>query len=302
MPNLKLPDQSADTMAALCELYLTRHSHLKKKPSSIKMDHWMIGKYILPHFGRRKITNIKSRDISEFHYSLRNTPTQANRLLEVLSKMFNLAERWGLRPDYSNPCRHIDKYPERQVNRFLSNEELARLHETFTQREANKTETPYMIAAFRLLLLTGCRRGEIQFMKWEYIDWQQKVLRLPDTKTGARCVALNDRTITVLDKIPRTGSPYVIVNEKTGKPVQEMQKPWRRIREAAGIEDVRIHDLRHTFASRAIAAGLSLTTLGKLLGHSQPLTTQRYAHLAFTDQLIASNQVAKFMNIQSHKL
>ena len=187
-----------------------------------------------------------------------------------------LAEVWGWRPDGSNPCRHVKRYKERKRERFLSPEETERLGEVLRDAEQ---EMPSAVAAIRLLLLTGCRLSEIQFLRWE--DVKEDCIELPDAKTGGRVVPLGPEARAVLESLPREdGNPWVIAGKLPGSHLTDLQRPWRRIRERAGLEDVRIHDLRHSYASRALALGESLTMIGKLLGHTQVQTTARYAHLA----------------------
>ncbi|MES2985315.1 MAG: site-specific integrase [Pseudomonadota bacterium] len=290
--NTQFETNDSGTIEALCELYITKHAELKNKPSSVKLNRHLIQKHIIPYFAGRKITEITSRDICEFQYHHRNTRTQANRLLELLSKMFNLAEIWGLR-ESGNPCRNIDRFKERIVTRFLSPEEIICLQK---ELDRQKRTTPHAAAAIRLLLLTGCRKSEILAMKWQDIDLRQGVLTLHDSKTGMRMVPLNHSALDVIKKIPRVGDcPYVIANPRTGKGMNDLNRTWRRVRKYTKLEDVRLHDLRHTFASRGVEAGLSLIVISKLLGHKQLQTTQRYAHLAFADALAASNRIAGFM-------
>jgi integrase len=195
--------------------------------------------------------------------------------------MMNLAEAWGLRTDGSNPVRHVKRYPERKRERFLTREELQRLGAVLADAQATGAETPFVLAAVGLLILTGARLTEILTLKWDYVDLQGQVLRLPDSKTGAKLIYLNAAAINLLRTMPRmAGNPYVIAGKKRRARLINLQKPWRRLRAKAGLGDVRIHDLRHSFASVAAGAGMSLPMIGKLLGHSQPQTTARYAHLA----------------------
>jgi integrase len=212
---------------------------------------------------------------------LSHIPYQANRTLGVLSKMMSLAETWGLRDKHSNPCKDIERYPERKRERFLSPKELQRLGKALTTAEVSGTESKYAVAAFRILLLTGCRLSEIQTLEWRHVDLEQKELRLPDSKTGAKTIYLGEAAVTLLEALPRvTDNPYVIAGKKEETHLTDLQHPWRRIRKAAGLNDVRIHDLRHTFASGGLRVGEGLAMIGKLLGHSQVQTTARYAHLA----------------------
>ena len=209
------------------------------------------------------------------------TPYQANRTLAVLSKMFNLAELWGLRPDGSNPCLHVKRYREETRERFLTHDEFARLGSVLDEIEREGSESRSAVAAMRLLMLTGCRRSEIQTLRWEHVDLDAGELHLPDSKSGARVVPLAQSAVAVLTALPRDQeNPWVIVGKKPGSHLTDLNHPWWRIRARAGLHDVRIHDLRHSFASRAVQLGESLPMIGKLLGHTQVQTTARYAHLA----------------------
>jgi len=233
----------------------------------------------------------------------------ANRVKALLSKIFALAEDWKMRPAGSNPCRSIKRYGEHKVERFLSTDELGRLGAALVAAEQGtlphidedlkhpnsiepvkavnrKQESlpieinPPAIAALRLLLFTGCRLGEILNLKWQHVDLERRLFRLPDSKTGAKVVYLSEPALTVLSAIPRKQSnPYVIVGSHPGKPLRTIRRPWDRICSAAKLEHLRLHDLRHSFASIGAAGGLSLPMIGALLGHSQPATTARYAHL-----------------------
>jgi integrase len=189
----------------------------------------------------------------------------------------NLAEGWGLRPDGSNPCRHVERYPERRLERYLSSSELTRLGEVLADAERNEQEPPSVIAAIRLLILTGARRSEILNLRWPEIDLERGFLRLRDSKTGPKAIPLNAPAREGLAGLERTGEWVLPTAQGTG-PVS-LSKPWSRIRRHAGLEDLRIHDLRHSFASVGAGAGLGLPLIGKLLGHTQPATTHRYAHL-----------------------
>ena len=195
--------------------------------------------------------------------------------------MFNLAEMWGLRPDGSNPCLHVKRFKEEKRERYLSAEEFQRLGKVLDEILEDGSETRSAVAAIRLLMLTGCRLSEIQKLRWEYADLDAGELRLPDTKTGGRAVPLAPSAVRLLESLPRgEDNPWVIAGKKRDSYLTDLQHPWRRIRERAELPDVRIHDLRHSFASRALALGEGLPMIGKLLGHTQVQTTARYAHLA----------------------
>ena len=199
----------------------------------------------------------------------------------MLSKLFNLAEMWGLRPDGSNPCLHVKRYKEEKRERFLSAEEIARLGRVLDETLRDGSETRSAVVAIRLLMLTGCRLSEIQKLRWKHVDLKAGELRLPDSKTGGRAVPLAPSAVRLLESLPRDAeNPWVIAGKKPESHLTDLQHPWRRIRARAELDDVRIHDLRHSFASRALALGEGLPMIGKLLGHTQVQTTARYAHLA----------------------
>ena len=207
--------------------------------------------------------------------------------------MFNLAESWSLRPQFTNPCRGVKKYKEKKRERFLSREELRRLGEALRIEEEF---APQAVACIRLLLLTGCRLGEIQTLKWSYLDLETCLAFLPDSKTGRKTLYLGSVAVKLLRSIPRRrDNPYVITGDIEGQHLTDMQKPWRRIRRLADLPDVRIHDLRHTFASSGVALGQGLPIIGRLLGHTQPQTMARYAHLAAAPALEVADKISQIL-------
>ena len=182
---------------------------------------------------------------------------------------------------FVNPCRHVKRYKEEKRERFLSSEEFARLGQVLDEALRDGSESLSVVAAVRLLMLTGCRLSEIQKLRWEHVDLEAGELHLPDSKTGGRAVPLAPSAVRLLESLPRDDdNPWVIAGRKPGGHLTDLQHPWRRIRTRADLDDVRIHDLRHSFASKALALGEGLPMIGKLLGHTQVQTTARYAHLA----------------------
>ena len=271
----------APTMIALGKRFLKEYVSTHCKPSTAEEYRRSVKLFIDPRIGRYRVPDIQRSDIAALHHDMRDTPYQANRTLGVLSKMFNLAELWDLRPDGSNPCRHVKRFREEKRERFLSDIEYQRLGAALKEIEVDGTETASAIAAVRLLMLTGCRLSEIQKLRWQHVDLGAGELRLPDTKTGAKVVYLGDPAIAVLERIDRRdGNPWVIAGRKPESHLTDLQHPWRRIRARADLDDVRIHDLRHSFASGGLLVGEGLPMIGKLLGHTQVQTTARYAHLA----------------------
>jgi integrase len=285
--------RKAITVKELSERFDKEHIAIRVKPSTAKEYRRNLERFILPALGRLTVTGITRADVAKFHHDMRHIPYQANRCLEVVSKMFSLAEIWGLRPDGSNPRKHIRKYPEEKRERFLSAAELRRVGEVLREMEVEGIELPTAILAARLLVLTGCRLNEIMTLKWEHVDVADKVLRLPDSKTGAKVVHLGQPAIERLETAERIdGNPWVITGTLPGQRLSDLQPFWQRVRARAGLKDVRIHDLRHTFASTAVASGQELPMIGKLLGHTQVQTTARYAHLAAEPIKIAADSVA----------
>lgn len=247
-------------MADLGKRFLEEYVPTHCKASTAYEYKRSVEHFINNSLGKMKIIDIQRPDVATMHHDKRKIPYQANRTLGILSKMMNLAEIWGLRQDGSNPCRHVKKYPEKGRKRFLSKEEV----------EASGEETKSCVNAYRLLMYTGCRLGEIQKLEWAHVDFEAQELHLPDSKTGAKTVYLGDAAVDVLKKIKRLeDNPYVITGKHEGAYLTDLQHPWRRIRSKAKLDNVRIHDLRHSFASNAIALGMSLPMVGKLLGHTQ---------------------------------
>jgi len=273
----KAEAKAAPTVADLARRFLAEHAEAKRKTSTAKEYRRLLDHVVLPALGKKRMADITRQDVARLHHARRATPTEANRALAVISAMFNLAERWGERPDGSNPCRHVEKFSQRRRERFLSGEELGRLGDVL----AGYDGSPYYSAAIKLLVFTGARLGEVLGLQWQWIDFDRGEARLPDSKTGAKTLHLPPPALAVLAELPRIeGNPYVIVGGVAGAALVNLEKPWRAIRKAAGLEDVRLHDLRHAFASVAAASGMGLPIIGKMLGHSQAQTTQRYAHLA----------------------
>jgi integrase len=194
-----------------------------------------------------------------------------------------------LRPDGSNPCRHVEKFAERKRERVLSPAELGRLGDALGAFDGSI----YSVTAIKLLIFTGARLGEILGLQWQWIDFERGEARLPDSKTGAKTLHLPPPALAVLAALPRIeGNPHVIVGGVAGAALVNLEKPWRAIRKEAELEDVRLHDLRHAFASVAAASGMGLPIIGKMLGHTQAQTTQRYAHLASDPVKAAAATVA----------
>ncbi len=282
--------RNAPLMAELFDRYLSDHARPNKKPRSVEEDERLIRLHLSPAFGRRKVAEITRDEIDRWHKSMKATPGAANRARALLSKAMNLAEVWGWRPDGSNPVRHIKRFKENEgAERFLSPAELRALGEALRGYEADGG-SPYAAAAIRFLALTGARKSEALSLRWDYVDFEAARLNLPDSKTGKRAIPLNAAALAVLAALPRiAGNPHVFPGGKDDGHLVDLKRPWMLVRERAGLNDVRLHDLRHTFASLGAGSGMGLPIIGALLGHREARTTQRYAHLA-DDPLRAASE------------
>lgn len=265
----------------LVERYLTEEIFSKKKPATQTQYEGCLRRLANPIIGKLKARHVSFADVAALHHKLRDHPYQANRTVAVLSAMFSWAELVGLRDRGTNPAKGIRKFREKQHDRFLSADELGNLGQTFEALLKSKEINFFAIAAIRLLIFSGARKSEILSLRWEYIDFEGARLLLPDSKTGKKMVQLSAPALEVLSTIPRlAGNPHVIVGKNDGAHLVNLHKPWKRICATAGIENVRVHDLRHSFASVAASGGATLQIVGKLLGHTQIATTERYSHLA----------------------
>jgi integrase len=304
--------KGAPTLRDFSVQYLADISDEHKKASTAAAERRMFNLHILPVLGDRKVAEIDRTDVARLHASMKATPAMANRAMALLSHVLSVATQRGERAETTNPCRHIRKYPEVHRERFLSGDELGRLgaaiHEGETvgipwepaagkkAKHAPKEENRRIpigksaAAALRLLLFTGARLREILHLRWENVDFDRGLLLLPDSKTGKKTIVLNAPALEILTSIDRTGE-YVIAGDDPKKPRSDLKRPWTLVRDRAGLEDVRLHDLRHTFASVGASANLGLPIVGKLLGHTQAATTARYAHLESDPLRRASNAI-----------
>jgi integrase len=236
----------------------------------------LLDSYILPKIGRLGVADVSTVDIGKVIRALGDRKTTVNRALATLSAFYGWAAKRGHAPKGFNPAAgsEITRHREEGRERFLSGEEVERLGVALAA-----DEDQIAAGAIRLLLLTGCRLGEILNLQWPHVDFERGLLLLPDSKTGKKAVVIGAPALAVLASFPRLGR-YVIGGMSPDKPRADLKRPWARICEAAELEGVRLHDLRHSFASAGAGAGLALPVIGKLLGHSQSATTQRYTHLA----------------------
>ena len=240
------------TVADLAERYLEEHAAVRLKPRTQQRVRGMLDNHILPALGRLPLEAVERRDIVEFHRKLSGRPVTANKCVKVLSHMYRLGAGWGLAPEGFNPCRSIEKYPERTRERFLTDAEFARLGRVLDEAVDSGSLPLTAATAIRLLMLTGCRKGEILTLRWTEVDLDAGELHLADSKTGPRAVQLPPTAVRLLEALPRReGCPWVFPgNDRDGRySGSGLDHAWRTVRAAAGLEDVRLHDLRHSCAT-----------------------------------------------------
>lgn len=288
------PDPSVSpSLGEFASVYLEQYAGPHKKPRSTAEDRRNLELHILPMLGGKRLAEITAGDIAQFHTMRGKCPSNANRCLALLSHIFSIAAKWGVIPAGTNPCRGIKRYRERVRERFLSEEEVVKLGRALANEDGK--EDWRAINILQLLVYTGARLSEILSLQWSWIHWEGGFARLPDSKTGSKSVPLPQPALELLQRISKLHgrlSKFVFPGNRDGTYFTGIQKPWQRIREIAGLPDVRIHDLRHCFASTAVAHGESLYLVGAVLGHRTSSTTQRYAHLAMQPILDSANRTS----------
>lgn len=291
--------------------YIAEHCEVKNKPKTIYNNTSSINNILIPKFGAKPVAEITHDDVIKVRNGLRHTPYQANRTIAVLRHMMNWAEQLGFRQRQTNPCPKGTMLPEKKRNRFLSDEELIRLATVLDSEEKEarlllpkSAHSLSIVFAIRLLVLTGARLNEILTLQWGDVDLDQRSILLKDSKTGPKPIYLSDEAVEVFRSIPRVAdNPHVIVGRIKGACLVNLEKPWRRIRKAAGLDNVRIHDLRHTYASYGVTSGLGLPIIGALLGHRAAATTHRYAHVGMNPARQAALRIGQVIgNSFSSKL
>jgi integrase len=291
------------TFREVAEEFLASHVKAKRKARTHEGYALLLNRHIAPTIGAMRVIEVRRIHIAKMHAQMAATPGAANRVVSFVSAIWNWAAARDEVAFGANPARGIARNPEQPHERFLSTEEFGRLAEALSKSQTeglfydvdetrpNAKHAPkpenrrrfidlYAAAAIRLLMLTGARLREILHARWENVDFDRGIIFLPDSKTGRKPVYLNTAAIDILAALPRAkDNPYVIVGAAKNAPRADLKNPWRALTQAAGLEGLRIHDLRHSFASVGAGASLGLPIIGKLLGHTQPATTARYAHL-----------------------
>lgn len=275
----RLSQRAIPTVREAGPIFLAEHGP-KMKASSRRKFERLLEMYVYPKLGKLPLNLVTRAEVTKTHADLAHIPQQANYVLVVISSLMAWAEDAKFRDDGTNPARRIKLFPRPKRERYLTQEEFSRIGAVLNHVNQRRMASVYTVAAIRLLLFTGARVGEILTLKWEYVDFERRQLRLPDSKTGPKVIHLNKAAVDVLKSTPRlNNSPYVIIGLHPPKHMVDLKANWSRIRDMAGIPDVRLHDLRHSFASVAAGKRGSLPMIGKLLGHSESQSTARYAHL-----------------------
>jgi integrase len=278
-------------LSDFAETWLKTHIAIKRKPKTVIEYRRIVAANLKPALGKVRVDRIDRADVIELHADLACSPYIANRALAVLSSIMSHAERLGYRPPNSNPVRGIERFRERKRKRPLSRGELTSLWNHLKNLDGQIS--PYVVAAFRLLLLTGCRREEILRLEWANVDLEAGVIHLADAKTGPRDVVLSQAAVAVLKKLPRIeGNPFVLPGAKEGRHLSNISDRWQDIRATLSFTDVRIHDLRHTVASE-LARSAPLTVVRDALGHADIATTSGYSHASSIEVRQALDKVQR---------
>jgi len=309
-------DRGTPTVAVIVEKWMAEQVGEKFSAKTKVLYRSYLDRHVLPAIGTKKVNLVTPADVDAIHVALGAAGKQptANRLVSMLSALFNFALRRRLASaGFVNPVFGLERYREEKRERFLTTAELQRLGDVLRQAETtglawdpkptgktkhapkpeNRREvySPHVTGAIRLLLFTGCRLREILHLRWSEVDFERGLLFLPKSKTGAKTVVLNAPALDVLATLPRAGS-FVVASGDPEKPRADLQRPWARITAASGLDGLRIHDLRHSFASVGAGGGMGLPIVGKLLGHTNASTTSRYAHLHADPLRQASERIA----------
>lgn len=304
----KKAEKQAKTVSELCDLYLADGCGTKK-PSTIATDTGRVERHIKPLLGHKRVKDVTTADVRKFMKDVASGKTAANvktgkhgrarvtggkgtatRTVGLLGSIFTFAVESGMRSD--NPVRGVKRFPDQRNERFLSPAELARLGDALAAAERDG-RNKVAIDAIRLLVLTGCRKSEVLTLQWSHVNFEAGYLELPDSKTGQKRVPLGAPALELLASLPRLeGNPHVFPGEVEGQHLVGLPRIWNAIRLKAELPGVRLHDLRHSFASVGAGAGMGLVVVGKLLGHRDPKTTARYAHIAEDPAKAAADRIA----------
>ena len=273
-------------------VFFRSHIDAHLKPATVRQYSYVIKQILNPEFGHLNLDSVQRAQVNKLHLSMADRPVVANRMLAVGKRIYSFAQEVGELPDQINPFTKIRHFKERPRERFLSCEEYERLGNVLNQMELEGRYHPASFAAIRLIALTGARRSEIESLKWSYVDFDNNLIRLADSKTGGRNLELSGDVRQILESLPVAGE-YVMSRRDGTK--AGLQRIWNQIRVRAGLKDVRLHDLRHSYATHAALSGVPLPVIAQLLGHSTTWTTSRYLHVSNDSASHAAEQVSSML-------
>lgn len=274
--------RQAPTVKELFDQFMTDYSESRNKPSTVESNRGYGKRYIIPILGNLKVPDVTRADIAYLMKKMNHSPTNANRVLSAVRKMFNMAEVWGMRPDGSNPCRHVPKYPERGKTRLITDGELRKLYEYLERAEAEGLEHPFIILAIRLQFEFAARMSEILKLEWSWIDFDNRRVVWPDSKTGGMSKPMSAEAIRLLETDPRLEeSPFVcpsIFDPDLPMSKHTYYQGWRRILERAGLPHIGTHGIRHRAATDIANSGVPVKVGMALTAHKTVTMFMRYVH------------------------
>lgn len=316
-------ERAALTVSQLCNLYMADAESgevltklgVPKKKSTIATDRGRIKRHIGPLLGSLQVKDVTAQDVKRFMHSVATGKSAADvktgphgraivqggrgtatRTVGLLGGIFSYAEDKGMRPGGTNPVRGVKRFPDKKEERFLTPAEFGKLGDVMAEFEGDG-ESPFGLAGIRLLMLTGCRKSEILTLEWNFVDFENACLRLPDSKTGEKVVMLGAPALDLLAALPRIeGNLHVLPGKKRGAHIVGLPKVWGRVRASAGLDWATLHILRHSFASYGAGSGLGLPIIGRLLGHKDATTTARYAKVDLDPARTAADRISGGIN------
>lgn len=287
-------EKEALTVEAALDEFMNLHVTAKRKRSTARNYESQARLHVSPVMGKTKVKEVTHAQVARLHHTLRETPYQANRTLAMLSKFFSWCEQCGYRDRGTNPAVGVEKFREEKRTRFMDEETIGKIGSSLNVLEASKQIDPYAAAAIRTIFFTGARLNEVLTLQWEDIDLENGKAYLKDSKTGAKVLRLGSPAVALLESLPRINE-WVFPSSRTEKHLVNLRKPWVTVCEHAGASGWRIHDMRHAFGAVSADGGISLPIIGAVLGHSQPQTTARYAHVGDNPVAKAADETAKIV-------
>lgn len=292
----KLAARQAPTIKELCKQFMEEYSIPRNKPRTVETYQYYVDHYIVPELGKTKVPDLTRADVTVLMRKMAETPVTANRILACIRKMFNMAEVWGYRPDGSNPCRHVPKYPERGKTRYITDEELALIYAYLDRADAEGLEHPVLTLAIRLQFEFAARMSEIRLLRWTWIDFENRRVVWPDSKTGDISKPMSQEAHRLLSNAYRVeDSPYVcpsIFDGGIAMPEGTYTNGWRRILERAGVPHVGTHGIRHRSATDIANSGVSVKIGMALTAHKTAAMFMRYVHAEDDPVRAAAEKVA----------